>query len=217
VNGWTGFIVAGGIGALVGLVELVSRYQDDPVKALKSVPAVSYVLINAAASVVALLAIEVFDWNFGVSDSNANAAAWVRVLVAGFGAMGLFRSSLFTVRAGNEDVPIGPGGLLTLLLKTVDSEVDRSRARDRAKESARIMKGVSFEKAHVALPTFALGLMQQVPAEAQERLSQDIIQLVGTELSDNAKALNLGLLLINHVGERVLTDAVAALGDEIRA
>jgi len=59
--------------------------------------------------------------------------------------------------------------------------------------------------------------MQQVPAEAQERLSQDIIQLVGTELSDNAKALNLGLLLINHVGERVLTDAVAALGDEIRA
>lgn len=210
------YAFAGSIGALVGLAELFSRYQDEPLKTLGSPPALFYLLVNASASLGALAAINVFDWNFGVDPSNANALLWTRMLVAGFGAMGLFRSSLFTVRAGSEDVPVGPGGLLTVLLKTIDSAVDRSRASVRAKASARIMAGISFDKAHEALPAFALGLMQQVPADDQQRLSQEVIQLAASGLSESAKSLNLGLLLINYVGERVLAEAVEALGDEIK-
>ena len=69
------YLVAALLGALVGGTELVSRYRDAPQSALLSRPAWLYVFLNASASALAL---------------------WL--------AMALFRTSLFTVRAGDRDV-----------------------------------------------------------------------------------------------------------------
>lgn len=42
--------------------------------------------------------------------------------------MAFFRSSLFTIRVGDKDVPLGLGLILQVLLDVTDRAVDRGRA-----------------------------------------------------------------------------------------
>lgn len=101
------------LGALVGGGELVSRYRDAPARALYNWPAAIYVALNIAASVAALELIRIYDWKFGVT-AGGEALRWTRVAVAGVGAMGLFRTSLFTVHAGDRDIGVGPSSFLQI-------------------------------------------------------------------------------------------------------
>jgi hypothetical protein len=208
------FLTVALIGALVGIGELVSRYRDAPVKALLTWSAGLYVAVNLASSVVALALIRAFDWGFG---QTGDAREMTQVLVAGFGALALFRSSLFLVRVGDQDVGVGPSSFLQILLAAADRDVDRQRARARAQLVGNVMQGVEFGKAIVALPTFCLTLMQNVPADVQEDLGSEIKELATTDMNEDVKTLNLGLRLMNVVGPNVLEVAVAALRTRIAA
>ena len=95
--------------------------------------------------------IQTFGWTFGVEGDGAELR-WTQALVAGFGAMAFLRSAVFVVRAGDQDVGVGPSGFLQVVLNATDRAVDRRRAGARAHEVARAMSGVSFEKAAEALP-----------------------------------------------------------------
>lgn len=98
------------LGGLVGAGELSSRYRDAPGRALYTRPVLFYILLNIAASVIALALTHTFGWTFGASGKPGDATVrWTQVLVAGIGAMALFRTSLFTVRAGDRDIAVGPG------------------------------------------------------------------------------------------------------------
>lgn len=202
------------IGVSVGIAELVARYKDEPLKAITSWPAIVYVLINGAASVAAFVLILRFGWKFGISDPSTIGAT--RVLVAGFGAMALFRSSLFTVRVGSSDVAIGPSSFLAIILVAADRAVDRVRAEDRAEVVAGIIEGITFAKSKIALPLTCFALMQNVPNEEQQRISREIEEIDGADVSDYVQMLSLGLTLMNVVGEQALESAIAALGDEIK-
>lgn len=204
------------IGLLVGTTELLSRYRDSPWKALLNFPAGIYVSVNVGASVLALLLIEIFGWTF-TDSATSEKELWVRVLVAGVGAMSFFRSSLFTFRVGDKDVPLGPGLIFQVLLDITDRAVDRARARPRSLAVAKIMSGVSFQKAQLALPTYCFALMQNVTAEEQSTFGKLVTQLSGsTNMTDTVKSLALGLALLNVVGDAVLTAAVASLDSEIK-
>ena len=111
------------LGGLVGTSELVSRYRDAPGVAMRSLPAIFYIFINAAASMAAL---EFIDAHPSWFDSQLT-----RNIVAGVSSMALFRTSLFVVRVGDRDVDIGPSGLLQVFLGAADRAVDRSRASAR--------------------------------------------------------------------------------------
>lgn len=208
------YVIVALIGGLVGTGELISRYRDAPTAALLTAPASVYVGVNAGASLAALGLIRVFGWNFGQTDGS-DAARWLQVLIAGFGAIALFRSSLFLVRAGDTDVGVGPSSFLQILLSAADRAVDRKRANARAKAVAELMRGVSFEKAVTALPTYCLALMQSVAAEEQENLATDVRELSQAPMDDAVKVLNLGLRLMNLVGPTTLKEAVRSLGDTI--
>jgi hypothetical protein len=211
------YAVVCGLGGLVGAGELVARYRDAPAKALQAAAAMFYVGMNVAAAASALALARVFGWKFGVT-SEGDALVWTQVLVSGLAAMALFRSSLFLVHVGNQDVGVGPSGFLQVMLKAADTGVDRHRATSRAKLVGKVMARVSFAKAIKVLPSFCLGLMQNVSVEDQERLAAQIAALVpGTEVSDSAKALVMGLSLLNVVGEEVLQQAVQSLGSQIEA
>jgi len=128
----------------------------------------------------------------------------------------LFRTSLFTVRAGDQDVGIGPSSLLSIVLAACDRGVDRERAKDRALQVGDIMWDVSFEKAKGPLPTVALALMQNLDAPDQAALGVQVEKLSNeTQMSDRAKSLLLGLAISNAVGPHVLQHAKEALGEEI--
>jgi len=79
---WLDWAAAAALGGLVGASELISRYKDDPVAALKAWSGILYVAINSAASMGALGLIRANGW-FGSS-------RWEQVLMAGKGMMPSF-------------------------------------------------------------------------------------------------------------------------------
>jgi hypothetical protein len=218
VFGWHFDIVwryetVGLLGASVGTAELLSRYRDAPGYVLLSAPGMGYVLINALASIAALGIILTFDWKFG---ARGDAAAATQVLVAGFGAMALFRSSLLTVKAGDSDVGIGPSSVLSIIMAASDRSADRLRAADRAGRVRDIMQDVSFAKAHDSLVDVAVALMQNLnPADVVALRSGVDALSSKSELPDRAKSLLLGLKVTDLVSTEVLDGAKASLGDTI--
>jgi hypothetical protein len=58
--------------------------------------------------------------------------------------MALFRTSLFTVRAGGEDLNVGPGLSSRPCEIAADREVDRARAHGRNIAIAQLMQGVDL-------------------------------------------------------------------------
>lgn len=201
------------LGGLLSVGELVSRYRDEPVRALTNRPGLLYIVINVAAGIGALAAARLFDWSFGVNPVNTEQLRWAQVLAAGLGAMALFRSSLINVRVSGQDVAVGPGSLL----ERTDRAVDRRRGEERASRVGDLMKNVSFTKAYVALPTYCIHLMQNLSERDEQQLADRVKSLIDTDgMDDHAKALALGLLLFDVLGENVVTAAVSGLGESIR-
>jgi hypothetical protein len=208
------FLAAVLLGILVGLAELVSRYRDAPREALYSRPALLYLLLNGAASGVALGLIHGFGWTFG---SSANAVRWTQVLVAGVGAMALFRTSLFTVRAGDKDVGVGPGSFLQIFRDAADREVDRLRAQSRSMRVAKLMEGIDYERAARGLMPYSLALMQSLADDEQQKTQKAVELLTAIQMDSAIKVRILGLHLMNVVGPDVLDAAVNALRKELES
>lgn len=210
------YAVVAALGALVGSGELVSRYRDAPAGALRSAAALFYIALNIAASVVALALIRTFDWKFGVTSTGATLL-WTQVGIAGTGAMALFRTSLFTVHAGDRDIGIGPSSFLQIFREAADRAVDRLRARARGEAVSKLMEGIAYDKAAHGLAPYCLALMQNVPDEEQVALTKALALLNGTDYDPTIKVRILGLNLMNVVGPNVLTAAVESLRKEMAA
>jgi hypothetical protein len=208
------WIVVPLFGACIGAAELISRYRDAPFVAVRTPSALRYILINALAALAAYALVILFDQNFGFTGRQA---AVVQAMVAGFGAMVFFRSSLFTMKVGETEVAVGPGIFFQVLLFATDRSCDRERAEPRSTEVNAIMQGVSFEQARDALPNLCFELMQNVPPAEVQQFRQIIDALASaTRMRDSVKVLNLGLMLMNVVGSQVLRAAVGALGEKIQ-
>ncbi len=104
-------------GMLFGASEIISRYRDEPFKAVVSPYGLVYLAVNAAISIAALAMIFHFDQFF-----SALAASDLRAtLAAGFGATIVMRSRLIVLRAADgREIPIGPDFVIKTLLGTVD-------------------------------------------------------------------------------------------------
>jgi hypothetical protein len=203
---WTGVAV---VGAVVGISELISRYKDQPVAALRSVPARFYIAINSAASITALGLIH--------ADRLFENSHWTVILMASVSAMAFFRTSLFVIRVSDRDVGVGPSGFLQIFLTAADRAVDRERAAARSQAVVEVMKGVDYERAKGVLPPYCLALMQNVSQEDQQELGRSLKDLDEGAEDPNVKVLLLGIELINVVGVDVLTTAVKSLEDQIRS
>jgi len=208
------YVGAALIGITIGLSELASRYRDEPGSVVKTLPGLLYVFLNVGLATGALALIKTSGWTFS---APAGSGRLTQVLVAGFGAMALFRSSLFTVRIGTQDVGVGPSSVLQIFLAAVDRAVDRKRAEQRNSIIDRIMPGVSFARARSVLPAHCFALLQNPSPEDQAIFGRQVELLDKiTDVSDHAKASLLGLALMSQVGEDVLEAAVKTLGDEIK-
>lgn|GEM_PF-981384 len=210
---WVWYAVVLIFGIAIGTAELVARYRDDPWDALGSWPARIYIALNGAAAFFAYVLIVSFDWDFGAS---AGQKTWIQAMVAGFGSMAFFRSSLFTLRVGQTEMAVGPGVLFQILLNATDRGTDRSRAKPRSDIVTKIMQGVSFDAAQAALPNFCFELMQNVPETERLQFRTVVETLARQPMRDTVKAYNLGLMLLNVVGQRVLEAAVKAMGPQIQ-
>lgn len=160
-----------------------------------------------------LLFIRVFEFDIGVTTGR-----WLaEILVAGFGAIAIFRASLFTAKVGGGDVAIGPGAFLQIAFAAVDRGVSRRDALPTVRDVPKIMEGINFERAKEALPMICFGSMQNLAAEEQQMVAEKVKKLGESALDPVDKAIHLGLLLAHAVGLDVLREGVAALGDRMKA
>jgi hypothetical protein len=196
---------------------LVSRYKDAPLRVLLTVPAVFYIGLNGTAAAIAMAVVHKVPWLSDDGDASAPSRLLIRALVAGTSAMAVIRASLFTIRVGNTDVSVGPAAFLQIILAAADRACDRERAGPRALAMQDIMAGISFQRAKLALPLFCFNLMQNVSADEQRTFGTIVNGLERTEMDDVFKANNLGLQLMNVVGEGVLRQAVKLLRADISA
>ena len=218
------YLLVGLFGAVVGASEIVSRYKDAPVEALQTVPGMFYIAINAFAALAAFALILHFNWleaapatgtDLAVPAPDPATTLIVQSMIAGFGAMTFFRSSLFTVRVGNTDIEVGPAGFLKVILEATDRECDRQRAGPRAAAIRELMREIDFAKARDALPSLCFGLMQNVSQDEQRAFSAFLADLNASSMDATFKANSLGLALMNIVGERVLEQAIGVIRTNI--
>ncbi len=205
---------AGTIGAAVGATELLTRYRDAPVRALRTLPATLYVLLNVGAAVGALALLVAFGWEFGFGDDQGTeaAAGVARALVAGFGALGVFRSSFFRIRLGEQEVGVGPSALLDGRLTVADRSVDRLQAEARGTFISTMGTLLPFQVAAEALPAYCFQLMQNTSAE-EERQIADLVRRLREQvgMDDEVKVRIVLLALLTVVGEAVLRQAIGEL------
>ncbi|MFO7584308.1 MAG: hypothetical protein R6W69_06220 [Anaerolineales bacterium] len=210
---WYEWLTVAGLGVVIGITDIISRYRDKPYSVIWTMPSLFYLFVNALASIMTLVTIRAFDWDFGLQGIRGS---WAQVLIAGFGAMVILRTSLWNVQVGDENVPIGLKNFLETLLGSVDRAVDRKRAQQRAEAVSKTMKDVDFEKASRALPSYCFGLLQNLSVEEQEQFARKVALLTSSPMNNRVKSLLLGLSLMNLVGEKVLETAVNNLADDIR-
>jgi len=205
-------VLVAGFSALVAYGELLSRYHDSAARLIGAPPTPVYLLANVAAAIAALLIVRAT----GVV-AGTRAPRLYGILLAGFGAIAFFRTSLFTMRVGGADIGVGPSALLQSLLGAADRMIDRDQAQGRATDVAEIMRDISFAKARAALPSLCFTLVENLTPADQKGASEQIRSLAQSpELGEDAKAVILGVYLIRQVGADVLELAVRALGPEIR-
>jgi len=206
------YLLAAALGALTGMSELISRYRDSPLGVLSTLAAWIYMAVNAGASAAALALAILLQIDF---KATAESAPWIRTLAAGFGAMAVLRSSLFSRQAGGADVRIGPGTLLQSLLESADRSVDRAGARRRARQAKTLAEGIDFAKAYAALPAFCFTLMQNLSKEELTAAGESLKALKQSEIADEIKAQMLMVYLLNAVGYDALKSAKESLGDKL--
>lgn len=206
-------VSVGFLAGAVGFAELLGRYKDDPLRLLGADPTVAYVGLNVAAGIAALALVQAF----GVFDKSPANRELYEVLLAGFGAIAFFRSSLFTARIGDTDVGIGPSVVLASLLDSSERMINRAQARNRADDAQLLMREVSFPKAYVALPLMCFTIYEKLSEDEQRQAKKQIADLKdASDLSDAQRCLILGVYLIRIVGHDVLARAVAALQPSIK-
>jgi len=238
---WPDFAFCFLIGGLVGMVELIARYRDAPQRAVLTLPALLYITLNATAAILALwlvrelwpLSAELTEIRKELTflaakpDGPAEIVAELlrrefpfrieEVILAGLGALAVLRASIMKIRVGDTDLSLGPGLIPDILLAATDRAVDRAMAAPRARTVNRIMGSVSFEQAKETLPAHCFRLMQNTTAEEEQQFALEVEALANANMSDKVKALNLGLALLNIVGEKVLQTAVKNLENEFTA
>lgn len=209
-------------GALVGGAELISRYKDNPMRALLTAPGFFYVFLNAAGAAAALYLIVIFHKEVGFADAAGNwpedTGTLVKaVLIAGSASLVFFRSAIFKFRVGDSDLAIGPSIVLDTLSTAADRAVDRNMAGPRAVLVHELMTDIAFDKAAAILSQHCVALMQNVSSEESQRIVGIVNKLrADKDIPDKIKTLNLGLALLSVVGEKVLRTAVEYLRADLQ-
>ena len=204
------------LGCAVGATELLGRYRDNPLQALRAGPALIYVAING---LVAFLTFYVV-WRIPagkalVPGSTGEERLFYTILIAGFGSMALMRSAILRTRVGDQEVGIGPAVFVDTLLRVADRGVDRERARERAQSVPRLMSGIPLDFAATTLPLFCLDLLQNLDIKERQDIENRITLLGKKEVPSNMKAIVAGLYLQAVIGTDVLQSTIQALEAEI--
>ncbi len=205
---FAGFLTASVAGFLTASVEVVSRYRDDPFRAVFTSPAGwIYLVVNAALSAIAYQLLTQSQ-DLMMSDVEAHLRL---ALLGGFGAAILVRARIFTVKTGSDEVPVGPGFIIDQLLRILDRQIDRSRAIRRTKMVFSSMADVDFDRVAKYAKTSIPSTSRDLSLEERRILVSRIAEIEGSEVDDVQKRYALGFLVLDFMGEAYLRALLAGV------
>lgn len=203
--------LAFGTAALTGIVETLSRYRDEPFKALgTSLFGWFYVILNGALGLAAYyILLQQAPPGEVVDDVDFIKYA----LAAGFGAAVVIRSRVFTTKVGSHEVAIGPGYIVDQLLLILDRQIDRKRALERTQLVRTRMQDVDFQRVAGYVSTMILGSRQSMSLQDQEDMANQLKQIRDQPTGELEKAFALGFLILDFMGEEFLDEIFQQIDD----
>jgi hypothetical protein len=187
-------------GVSVGLSEILSHYRDEPLAATATAFGMAYLVLNGLLALAAFAVLRKYPTQIfpAVQNDYLLTAAF-----AGFGAMAVFRSKLFTYRSDDgKDIAIGPSIVLDTIFKTIDAKIDRSRATTR---QIRI-----FDQLHEIQDFSGMANYVEASLFSFQNLSQEDKAQIKTILDqyramttwpDTLKCMGLGFAFLNIAGD----------------
>ena len=202
-------------GCLLGASEIISRYRDEPMKAVFNVYGATYLVTNASISLAAFMLVARYHDRLLPSSVRHDDGILMAIL-AGFGAMIILRSKLFLYHTNDgKEIPIGPDLVADRLLKVIDRKIDRQRAAARELLVFDLMR--KYTKFGVTSEFFriSLGSFQNLSEEEKHDYKQKAEQLEQLPLSEPLKIMALGFLFLDLSGEANLRDVCAILDQRL--
>ena len=186
-------------GGLVGLSEILTRYRDEPLRATFNLFGCVYLLLNGLISLAAFAllrryAAQIFP---AVGDD-----LFLTAVVAGFGAMIVMRSKLFTFKSPDgKEYAIGPAIVIDTILQTIDQKIDRLRAADRQERVYQKLRDLTdFEGAASYLEASLLSF-QNLSSEQKSAISDVITDYRESSWDDRLKIMAMGFAFLTIAGE----------------
>ena len=190
------YFVAFALGMATAFAEIISKFVDEPLKALKTPHALFYHILNGAIAAFALWLIVIN----GVT--NATLIEQVKnVMAAGLGSMLIMRSKLFNIKVSGEDVSFGPDQIINIYFRFMEAAIDRVRAIDRIKFVKEQLVNKSYEPAKIYSETMLYS--SQALDEKKFIGFVEILKSIDAEknIDEQLKSYRLGFLLLNTMGE----------------
>lgn len=194
------YFVAALCGVAVACAEVVSRYKDDPVKAICCRWGAGYLFFNGLLP-VAGFAILVAAGTASATTSDIDNLKYA--LYVGFGAMVIIRSKLFNLKLeGGDKLSIGPDFVIDTFLSAMDRQIDRQRAYERARIVKEVMEGIDFGKVRMPIVTLMTRSMQGITESEMKELGIKVKETEqAQELSNQEKSYALGFMVLDLAGE----------------
>ena len=195
------WLLAFAVGMGTSLVELLSRYRDEPLKVIATSQfAWVYLLLNGLMGIGAHAIM--LDRELVQVDTETSRMGLA--VLSGLSAALILRARVFTAQLNDEQISIGPGFVVDQLLGIVDAQIDRRRALQRVSIVVELMHGKDFEGSQIHASTMITGSRQNLSLQEQKDLGNQIREVVDRKIPDQEKAYALGFILLDFMGEGFL-------------
>lgn len=184
------------LGIATAFAEVISKFPDEPAKALATSPALLYHLLNGLIAILALYVLIVFKVPYAEPADKLKI-----VLAAGLGSMLVMRSKLFNLKVAGEDLSFGPEQIVKIFFRFMEAAIDRLRAQSRMAFIKDTLDNVDFHEVDGYCLTM-LSSAQALDDKTRTKCKDDIKKLKTDPPQDTQlKSYELGFLLLNTMGE----------------
>ena len=200
------------LAAVLGMVlagsEILSRYRDQPVRAVLSQPGIMYLLVNGLISALVYGILIRFQASLIPA---VNTDHLLGAMIAGLGAMAILRSKFFAFRTqAGDDISIGPDVVAAAYLDSANRSIDRERAVSRLALVLSLTKDIVLPTNVESALVLSLSAFQNLSKdELKEAKANIAVTYADGALNELQRFQAVCFGLVNLGGERVLRQVVS--------
>ncbi|MDY3554716.1 hypothetical protein R5W24_003845 [Gemmata sp. JC717] len=198
-----------GLGTLVGASEIISRYRDEPGAALLCLHGLIYLIINGIISGAAYKLLRHYSDSLIPAIKNDHL---LTAIVAGFGAMIVMRSKLFSFRSSSgEEFAVGPDAVISIFLKSVDRAIDRWRSVSRQRLVFQLTQGIEYSPRVPSFFKASIAAYQNLTDSEKTELKEIIEGVESGQIEDQLKFVAMAFGFLNISGEANFSELMGNL------